>query len=611
MTATPTRRLVVLVVAAAVLASPLLAPVAAAPDGSAAATAAVSVDPGTTTTTVGGTTTVDIVVDAPNNVSAYQFNASVANGSVADITDVTLGGGPFFSSVTYGPDNDSVAVEAGRTSFDSTTPTIATLELSGDVAGETGIDPTDIRLTDGDDTDYDIGAVDGGTLTVESPDSTVTVTDLADIGAVERGSTASVSATVENTGDAATDATVSFAVDGSGTDERTVSLSVGERRDLSFDVDTASLSTGTHSYTLTTTDDSATRTFEVTDPPEAVTVDLRPTDATVSTGESATYEVVATADGAIQGASVSVGLTDAAPAIVTAAAPAPDAPFSGASVGPDNETASLEAGYTDAKDATDGLLVGTVTLDGVAAGETTLSVTDATLTDESGEYTIDRLGEGRLTVTDARPSATVGVDPSNASVAAGSNATYEVVATADGPVTDLSLSVALTDNATASVAGIAPGEGATAESVTIGADDGSASLAGSYADGADAADGLVLATVRLSGVAAGETNLTVAGATLTDGSVEYEITTGGEGRLVVTEPSPVVTGGNPAADLDDDGRYEDVDGNGVADLFDALTYFNERDSDAIRNNPSLFDFDGDGDVGDLFDALALWNVIAA
>ncbi|WP_197428563.1 CARDB domain-containing protein, partial [Halapricum sp. CBA1109] len=586
MTPSPTRRLLVLVVAAAVLASPALAPVAAAPDGSATATAAVSVDPGTTNTTVGGTTTVDVVVDAPDGVSAYQFNASLPNGSVADITDVTLGGSPTFPETSYGPDNDTVTVGGGGASFDSTTPTVATLELSGDVAGETSIDLTDVTVQNESGDDYDIGTVDGGSLTVESPDSTVTVTGLADLGSVEQGSTASVSATVENTGDAATDATVSFAVDGSETDARTVSLAVDESRTLTFDVDTASLSTGSHSYTLTTTDDSATRSFEVTDPPEAVTVDLRPTDASVASGGSATFDVVATAANGIQGASVSVGLTDATTAQITGASPNGDAAFPDASVGADNETAGLEIGYLSDQDASDGLTVGTVTLTGEAAGETTLDVTGATLTNESSEYTIDQFGSAQLTVTDEQPQATVGIEPSNASVAAGSNATYEVVSTADGPVTDLSLSVSLTNNTTASVADIAPGEGATTESTAIGADNGSASLAASYADGADATEGLVLATVTLSGVAAGETNLTVAGATLTDGTVEYEVATGGEGRLVVTEPSPVVTGGNPAADLDDDGRYEDVDGNGVADLFDALTYYNERDSDAIRNNPS-------------------------
>jgi hypothetical protein len=68
-------------------------------------------------------------------------------------------------------------------------------------------------------------------------------------------------------------------------------------------------------------------------------------------------------------------------------------------------------------------------------------------------------------------------------------------------------------------------------------------------------------------------------------------------------------GGEPA-DPDSDGRLEDVDGNGDTDLFDVLEYFNNGESDLIQTNVDAFDFDDDGDAGDLFDALALWNEIA-
>jgi hypothetical protein len=78
-----------------------------------------------------------------------------------------------------------------------------------------------------------------------------------------------------------------------------------------------------------------------------------------------------------------------------------------------------------------------------------------------------------------------------------------------------------------------------------------------------------------------------------------------------TDPWVTVPGGEgPAWSLDGDSKLEDVDGDGDADLFDALHYYNERDSDAIRNNPDAFDFDGDGQSGTLFDALQLYNEIS-
>jgi hypothetical protein len=67
----------------------------------------------------------------------------------------------------------------------------------------------------------------------------------------------------------------------------------------------------------------------------------------------------------------------------------------------------------------------------------------------------------------------------------------------------------------------------------------------------------------------------------------------------------------PATDTDGDGQLEDVDGDGRANIFDAITYYNAQDSPEITNNPALFDFDGDGTAGTIFDAIALYNDITS
>jgi carbohydrate-binding DOMON domain-containing protein len=72
---------------------------------------------------------------------------------------------------------------------------------------------------------------------------------------------------------------------------------------------------------------------------------------------------------------------------------------------------------------------------------------------------------------------------------------------------------------------------------------------------------------------------------------------------------PVVGGGQPARDPDLDGLYEDIDGDGEQGLFDVLEYYNARDSPAVQDNPALFNFDGEGEPGTLFDALELYNDI--
>jgi hypothetical protein len=74
-----------------------------------------------------------------------------------------------------------------------------------------------------------------------------------------------------------------------------------------------------------------------------------------------------------------------------------------------------------------------------------------------------------------------------------------------------------------------------------------------------------------------------------------------------TGPSPLPGAAGPPRSVDGDAQLEDVNGDGTANLFDALSYWNNRESDAIRSNTDAFDFDGDGETGTLFDAIALYN----
>ena len=61
-------------------------------------------------------------------------------------------------------------------------------------------------------------------------------------------------------------------------------------------------------------------------------------------------------------------------------------------------------------------------------------------------------------------------------------------------------------------------------------------------------------------------------------------------------------------DPDNDGRIEDVTGDGEADIDDVRWLLNNRDSEAVKTNPDAYDFDGDGTVG-VGDILALFRSI--
>jgi PKD repeat protein len=93
---------------------------------------------------------------------------------------------------------------------------------------------------------------------------------------------------------------------------------------------------------------------------------------------------------------------------------------------------------------------------------------------------------------------------------------------------------------------------------------------------------------------------------------DFETTDRRTQTLTVTgtsAPLAILPGGaGPPADLDGDGRYEDVNGNGRADFADVVLFFNQMSWIAANGPVSAFDYNGNGriDFGDvvrLFDHL--------
>ncbi|PSP23384.1 hypothetical protein BRC61_03550 [Halobacteriales archaeon QH_10_65_19] len=87
------------------------------------------------------------------------------------------------------------------------------------------------------------------------------------------------------------------------------------------------------------------------------------------------------------------------------------------------------------------------------------------------------------------------------------------------------------------------------------------------------------------------------GATIAVGSDDYTVDEG------EADGPPPVVGDNPPRDLNGDGLYRDTDGNGEFSIGDVQIFFQNRDADAVRNNPEFFNFDGgqspDVSVGDV------------
>ena len=204
-------------------------------------------------------------------------------------------------------------------------------------------------------------------------------------------------------------------------------------------------------------------------------------------------------------------------------------------------------------------------------------------------------------------------------VAVGGQTTRDIVvegATHGVGALDFTLSVADGGVATIAEAAFDAPDGALT-SVDIASDGTSATFRVAYLGSltSEASCGGPVGTVTLSGLSVGTTSLSFDIETIgtPEGEAYSDFETESDGGAIETvdgDSSVPQVGGNTPGNLDDDPLLEDVDGDGEGTIFDALTYYNERDSPAIQNNPDYFDYDGDGTPGTVFDTIELYRKIS-
>jgi hypothetical protein len=179
-----------------------------------------------------------------------------------------------------------------------------------------------------------------------------------------------------------------------------------------------------------------------------------------------------------------------------------------------------------------------------------------------------------------------------------------VVEDADGGVGAYSLSVALADSSAASITEISVDEDALVDAQI--ADDGSSASVDAALLDTEQNGSVTVATVTVAGDAEGASALELDVGNLgTETGAVYDVTATNDATLSVSE---LVVGPSdqPAQDPDDDGVYEDVNGDGVVDELDVQVLFGGRDSQVVQNSPAAFDFNGDGTF-DVLDVQALYH----
>jgi PKD repeat protein len=235
------------------------------------------------------------------------------------------------------------------------------------------------------------------------------------------------------------------------------------------------------------------------------------------------------------------------------------------------------------------------TFDSAGDYDVQLTVTD----DEGATATATQTVQVQSADTDPgqAPSTAMHLDPTDELVGVDQTATFDIVVdSADGGVGTYDISVALSDSSAASITDVelAGTAGPEVTDVEIASDGSEATMEAVLVDTADTGS-VSIGTVTLQGTAEGSTDLDLAVDELgTEAGTAY-VVTATDGASVDVSTLVVGDSQSPAQDLDGDGVYEDVNGDGTVSVLDVQTLFADRDGTTVTNNPAAFDFNDDGE----------------
>jgi secreted PhoX family phosphatase len=170
------------------------------------------------------------------------------------------------------------------------------------------------------------------------------------------------------------------------------------------------------------------------------------------------------------------------------------------------------------------------------------------------------------------------------------------------------VTVSVTDPEVATITGVSfPDELGLTES-EIGGNGESATLRFADVDGNVQAGGrdVPVASLTLRGTDTGTTDLEIEITEMDDEGGNAIDAEPREGVLVTGPPS--VTGGQAPTDVDGDGHYEDLNGNGRMDYEDIEILFSNFDADSVTMNKSAYDFNENGRL-DFDDIVSLYEAV--
>jgi acyl-CoA hydrolase len=535
-------------------------------------------------------------INEPSAGSSVNVSADITNrGGESDSQTITLdidGLGTDETTVDLDPD--------GSTSVSFSVPTDDT---------DNGYYAVTVASKDHDDTT---------TLTVTEPPASFDV-ELTDLSNPTAGEPVEATVGVTNTGGSG-EQSITLSVDGLGSDSTSVDLDRDGSTSVSLSVPTSQDDAGDYTATVSSDDDGDTGTVTVQEP-DILTVEIADTNSPVFEGETLAVETtventgtstitkdVSLAVGGDQRDEISVTLDAGATTMatlewVTADGDAGDYTATVASADDEDTTdVAVQEPAAFTVDITD-------TNSPVVEGET-LAV-DATVENTGGTTATQDVS---LSVAgDQRDRTSVSLDPGATAAVSLEWGTDEgdagdYAATVESADDDDSADVAVEEPTAFTVeitdtnAPVVQGDTLTVEATVENVGEASNTEAVALSVGDTRRDET---SVTLD--AGDSTTVTLEWATAEGDAGDYTATVTSENataeravRIAEDEsepgPPPLPGQDDPPGDLNGDGLYRDIDGDGELTVRDVQVFFQRRESDAVRNNVDAFDFQPDGEL---------------
>jgi hypothetical protein len=256
--------------------------------------------------------------------------------------------------------------------------------------------------------------------------------------------------------------------------------------------------------------------------------------------------------------------------------------------------------------------IGTVTVAGSTNGSTSLGLNINQLFDLNNNKITPSTSNGSIMVK----SKEIKFKNPHQTVAVNSSTTLEVILTgAPNGVSMYSYSVSVNDTNTVRIENFTFAGSPTRKSILFSTSNSSVMVSGRMSD-ISAGTNVTIGTVKISGVNQGVTPIQIQNSQIIDlnsSFVDHQVAS--KNSINVTNssrtsaPGDLNGNGMAATDPDNDGIYEDINGDGSADLRDLQLFFNlVQPSATLPNNPAFFDINQDGSV-DLRDLQPFFNEV--